>query len=97
MGEWICLSLNDFVKFKLNEAGRKKWLNELKVARDAAPEKAKKHFSVEIPEPDEKGFHELQMFEVMNLFGSIMGNGMEPPIEIRILVKPMEDSDGTIQ
>ena len=91
MDEWICYSLNDYVQFKLNESGRKRWLSELRVAHDAAPDAAKHNFPTKLPEPNEKGFYQLQLWEICNIFGSIMGNGLEPPIETRILIKPIEE------
>ena len=93
MGEWIYYSLNDFVKFKLNEVGRKKWENDLKVLRDSVPPKAQKLIDVKVPEPDEDGFHKLQLWEICQIFGSLMGNGFEPPIEIGILIKPAEEKE----
>ena len=79
----VKINLNDSIKVKLNEAGHKELERQHKELKKIYPSiKEFKRW-----EPDEDGYHSIQLHELMNRFGHMMFNGGECPIETDIIVE----------
>ena len=82
----IPINLNNFVKFKLTDLGKKVWdhqndeLNEFIAGAGAPPLKPR------ILDVDEEGYMKLQLWEFMNVFGEAMHMGFDTIIEQNTLV-----------
>lgn len=74
-------NINDNVKVKLTELGRLVYLNYQRQFVSNA----------ELPEPDENGYHEFQMWVLMSIFGQSMYNGGAIPFEgVHILIREQD-------
>lgn len=76
--KWVCVNLNDEVKFKVTKEGEKIWEDyymKLKVK--------------EIPKilKDRYGFTKMDLWEMAHIFGPSLIMGYLPPIEMNIQIK----------
>lgn len=76
-------NINSCVKVKLNERG----IEILKNAHEELKEKVPSIGEFELPEIDEKGYSEFQLWKFMNKFGPYMGAGIEPPFDTNIVIE----------
>ena len=76
-GKFAEMNMNNYVKFKLEDHGKEIWLNHYK----------ENGIDFTIPECDEEGFHELQMWQYCQIFGEHMGNGFNNPTNLNVKVQ----------
>lgn len=82
MSEFVRHNVNDLVRVKLTDVGRK--VHRENWTRDFGP--MEKDFPYRAPTEDSEGWSEWQMWELMRQFGSACGNGFAVPFETDIFV-----------
>lgn len=74
---WREINLNDTIKFKPTPVGLRLY------------DRHWRSYKIEPPalKYDAEGYVSMQLWEVMNIFGGEMGNGLPVPVETRIQVE----------
>jgi len=72
-------NINDYVWFKLTPHGAQVWQDYRNQWRDLGV-----NYDRELPLPDAEGYHHLQMWDWMRIFGEHLGNGFENCFETTV-------------
>jgi hypothetical protein len=79
-------NINEYVWVKLNDKGREIYLRSF----DCIPLEFRR---VHLPETDSDGYSRFQMWSFMQIFGSHIGTGFDPPFDTTIKFDPKDLKD----
>ena len=78
MSDWRTINMNDAIRFKMTKSGKKIWRDYWTPYTPGREPK--------LPSIDDDGWMRDQLWQVANIFGPHMGNGLPAPIETEIQV-----------
>ena len=88
MSEFAEFNINNTVRFKLTPRGREVWLESRRelIQRIASISSRPSSIECKLPEPDADGYHSMQMWHLMEMFGGHTTLGDEPCFSTTILI-----------